>query len=42
MAEIFNMADFLHKSPWFFGSGTAWWNVLVFGYDICTSYAVLY
>jgi hypothetical protein len=32
MAEKFNMADFLHKNSWFFGSGTAEWNVLIFGY----------
>jgi hypothetical protein len=30
----FNMADFLLKNPWFFGSGTAGWNVLIFGYVI--------
>jgi hypothetical protein len=36
MAEKFNMADFLHKNSWFFGSGsgTAEWNVLNFGYVI--------
>jgi hypothetical protein len=28
MAEKFNMADFLHKNSWFYGSGTAEWNVL--------------
>jgi hypothetical protein len=34
MAEKFNMADFLHKNSWFFGSGTAGWYVLIFGYVI--------
>jgi hypothetical protein len=28
------MADFIHKNSWFFGSGTAEWNVLMLGYDI--------
>jgi hypothetical protein len=35
MAEILNMADFLHKNLWFFGSGPAWWNDLNFWYVIC-------
>jgi hypothetical protein len=34
MSEKFNMADFLHKNSWFFGSGTTEENVLVFGYPI--------
>jgi hypothetical protein len=34
MAEKINMVDFLHKNSWFFGSGTAELNVLVFGYYI--------
>jgi hypothetical protein len=25
------MADFLHKISWYFGSGTAEWNELIFG-----------
>jgi hypothetical protein len=32
MAKKFVMADFLHKNSWFFGSGTAEWNVPIFGY----------
>jgi hypothetical protein len=32
--KIQYMADFLHKNSWFFGSGTAEWNVLIFGYVI--------
>jgi hypothetical protein len=34
MAEKFNMADFLHKNSLIFGSGTAEWNLFIFGYDI--------
>jgi hypothetical protein len=34
MTETFNMADFLHKISWFFGSETAEWNILMFEYDI--------
>jgi hypothetical protein len=34
MAEKLNMEDFLQKNSWYFGSGTAEWNILIFGYVI--------
>jgi hypothetical protein len=40
MAEKFNIADFFaQKFSWFFGSGTAEWNVLIFG---CVKVALFY